>query len=151
MVNHPAECRQAERLPSEPGGPDRRYAESFHSRRVDEFLSQEEFEGLRTARQLTQAWREDYNHHRPHSSLGYVTPEEFATRWADDAENVTDTWLYDAWGTSLIMRDSGFAALIFRALLYANGKSKISLPLPQLFLSRRHFSNTRFTCFHDPK
>jgi len=46
----------------------------------DEFLNQEEFESLRAARQQTQAWREDYNHYRPHSSLGYVTAAEFAAR-----------------------------------------------------------------------
>jgi transposase InsO family protein len=28
------------------------------------------------ARQLGAAWREDYIHHRPHSSLGYLTPAE---------------------------------------------------------------------------
>ena len=56
------------------------YAESFHSKLVDEFLSQEEFESMREARQLTSAWREDYNEHRPHSSLGYPTPSEYAAR-----------------------------------------------------------------------
>lgn len=66
-----------------PGSPwENGYAESFHSRLVDEFLSQEEFDNLRTARRLTQAWKEDYNHHRPHSSLGYLTPVEFAARCA---------------------------------------------------------------------
>lgn len=56
------------------------YAESFHSRLRDEFLAVEEFESLVAARRLTVAWRDDYNHHRPHSSLGYTTPAEFATR-----------------------------------------------------------------------
>ena len=51
------------------------YAESFHSKLVDELLSQEEFESMREAWQLTSAWRKDYNEHRPHSSLGYPTPE----------------------------------------------------------------------------
>ena len=25
-------------------------------------------------------WREEYNHYRPHSSLGYLTPAQFAQR-----------------------------------------------------------------------
>ena len=45
----------------------------------------EVFESLAAARQLTAAWREDYNHHRPHSSLGYLTPAEFAARCAASA------------------------------------------------------------------
>jgi putative transposase len=65
----------------EPGAPwENGYAESFHSRLRDEFLAIEVFENLSAARKLTAAWREDYNHHRPHSSLGYLTPVEFAAR-----------------------------------------------------------------------
>jgi transposase InsO family protein len=64
-----------------PGSPwENGFAESFHSRLRDEFLALEAFESLVTARKLTTAWREDYNYHRPHSSLGYVTPVEFAAR-----------------------------------------------------------------------
>lgn len=64
-----------------PGSPwENGYAESFYSRLRDEFLSQEIFENVIAARQQTSAWREDYNHHRPHSSLGYLTPSEFAAR-----------------------------------------------------------------------
>jgi putative transposase len=63
----------------EPGSPwENGYAESFHSRVRDEFLALEIFDNLRAARELTAAWREDYNHHRPHGSLGYQTPAEFA-------------------------------------------------------------------------
>jgi putative transposase len=66
-----------------PGSPwQNGYVESFHSRLRDEFLSREEFESLSAARRLTLAWREDYNHVRPHSSLGYLTPTEFAARCA---------------------------------------------------------------------
>ena len=69
-----------------PGSPwENGYAESFHSRLRDEFLALEEFENVAAARQLTTAWQEDYNHHRPHSSLGYKTPCEFAARWAASA------------------------------------------------------------------
>lgn len=64
-----------------PGSPwENGYAESFHSKLVDEFLSREQFTVVSQARRLTQAWREDYNHQRPHSSLGYLTPAEYAKR-----------------------------------------------------------------------
>lgn len=64
-----------------PGSPwENGYAESFHSKLRDEFLGLETFESVSAARKQTAAWREDYNHHRPHSSLGYVTPVEFAAR-----------------------------------------------------------------------
>jgi putative transposase len=63
----------------EPGSPwENGYAESFHSRLRDELLDREEFDGLLEARVLGQAWREDYDHHRPHSALDYRTPAEFA-------------------------------------------------------------------------
>ena len=72
-----------ETLYVEPGSPwENGFAESFHSRLRDEFLALEQFENLLVARKLTQAWRDDYNNHRPHGSLGYVTPAEFAARCA---------------------------------------------------------------------
>jgi putative transposase len=33
---------------------------------------------LEDAREKIEAWRQDYNENRPHSSLGKVSPEEFA-------------------------------------------------------------------------
>jgi len=64
-----------------PGSPwENGYAESFHSRVRDEFMSIEEFENLSAARKLTASWKDAYNHVRPHSSLGYATPVEFAAR-----------------------------------------------------------------------
>ena len=65
----------------EPGAPwENGFAESFHSRLRDELLNMHAFTDLREARQLSLAWREDYNHQRPHSSLGYQTPTAFAAR-----------------------------------------------------------------------
>jgi transposase InsO family protein len=70
-----------ETLYIEPGSPwENGFAESFHSRLRDEFLALEVFESLAAARKLAAAWRDDYNHHRPHGSLGYVTPAVFAAR-----------------------------------------------------------------------
>ncbi len=62
-----------------PGSPwENGYVESFHSRFSDELLDREMFYTVREARSLGTSWRLDYNHRRPHSSLGYRTPAEFA-------------------------------------------------------------------------
>jgi len=58
------------------------YAESFNSRFRDELLNAELFADLREAKMLSVMWRNDYNHRRPHSSLGYATPAEFAASLA---------------------------------------------------------------------
>jgi putative transposase len=55
------------------------YAESFHSRLRDEFLDREEFDSVSDARMQAANWRHEYNTERPHSSLDYRTPKEFAT------------------------------------------------------------------------
>lgn len=52
--------------------------ESFNGRLRDECLNASWFLTLADAKQKIEAWREDYNGERPHSSLGYQTPEEFA-------------------------------------------------------------------------
>ncbi len=63
-----------------PGSPwENGYAESFHSRLRDELLNAEVFEGLRDAKALAGHWKNEYNHRRPHSSLGYQTPAAYAT------------------------------------------------------------------------
>jgi transposase InsO family protein len=63
----------------EPGAPwENGYAESFQSRLRDELLNVEEFTTVAEAQTLAAAWRAEYNHRRPHSSLGYRTPAEFA-------------------------------------------------------------------------
>jgi transposase InsO family protein len=62
-----------------PGSPwENAYAESYHARLRDEMLEREEFATLAEARALLEAWREEYNQERPHSALGYQTPEAFA-------------------------------------------------------------------------
>lgn len=57
-------------------------AESFHARLRDELLNLEVFHSARHAQVLLDGWRTFYNSARPHSSLGYLTPDEFAQRWA---------------------------------------------------------------------
>lgn len=63
----------------EPGAPwQNGYAESFNSKLRDELLAVEVFETLRQAAALAMHWRLEYNHRRPHSSLGYRTPAAYA-------------------------------------------------------------------------
>lgn len=54
------------------------HVESFNGRLRDECLNANWFTTLTDARQKIEAWRQDYNEQRPHSSLGYRTPREFA-------------------------------------------------------------------------
>jgi hypothetical protein len=52
--------------------------ESFHGRLREECLHVSWFQNLFDARRKIAAWRTEYNEERPHSSLGYKTPKEFA-------------------------------------------------------------------------
>jgi len=73
-----------ETLYVEPGSPwENGYVESFHSRLRDELLNAEIFDSLRDAKSLAATWKNEYNHRRPHSSLGYRTPATYAASLAD--------------------------------------------------------------------
>jgi putative transposase len=66
----------------EPGSPwQNAWIESFNGRLRDELLNGELFDNLLEARVVIEDWRIDYNTYRPHSSLGNLTPTEFADRW----------------------------------------------------------------------
>ena len=56
--------------------------ESFNGRFRDECLNENWFRALAEARRETESWRRDYNHTRPHGSLGGLPPAEFARQWA---------------------------------------------------------------------
>jgi putative transposase len=65
----------------QPGKPTQNaYIESFNSRFREECLSQHWFASLTHMRSVIENWREDYNHHRPHSSCGYLPPAKFAAQ-----------------------------------------------------------------------
>ena len=69
----------------QPGRPmENGYVESFNGRLRDECLNENWFGDLAEARETIEAWRQDYNQCRPHSALGYRTPEEFAAATAGD-------------------------------------------------------------------
>ncbi len=68
----------------EPGAPwQNAYAESFNGKLRDELLDREVFDDLAHARQLLAEFKDTYNRRRPHSSLGNLTPAEFAATWSD--------------------------------------------------------------------
>jgi putative transposase len=71
--------RQIELVHIQPGRPMQNgRVESFHGKLRDECLRVSWFGNLFEARRKIVAWRGEYNRERPHSSLGYRTPEEFA-------------------------------------------------------------------------
>lgn len=63
------------------------YVESFNGRMRDELLNESLFFGLDHARSAIAEWADDYNHFRPHSSLGYQTPADYAGTIAATGSN----------------------------------------------------------------
>jgi putative transposase len=64
--------------------------ESFHGKLRDECLNANWFPTLMAAQHKVEQWRSAYNQERPHSSLGYLTPMEFADR-APSPPEITHT------------------------------------------------------------
>lgn len=63
----------------EPGKPSQNaFVESFNGKFRDECLNEHWFTTLPAARAIIEAWRLDYNGVRPHSALGYLTPQQYA-------------------------------------------------------------------------
>jgi len=56
------------------------FVESFNGKLRDECLNANQFLSIEDARSKIEAWRMDYNHHRPHSSLGQRSPAEHLER-----------------------------------------------------------------------
>ena len=64
---------------SRPGKPtDNAHIESFNGSLRDECLNINWFLSIDDARSKLEAWRTDYNEFRPHSSLGNLTPRDYA-------------------------------------------------------------------------
>jgi transposase InsO family protein len=65
----------------EPGSPwQNGCVESFNGKARDEFLNMTLFFSAAHARALGEKWKRSYNTERPHSSLEYMTPEEYSIR-----------------------------------------------------------------------
>lgn len=70
----------------EPGKPwQNGVAESFNGKFRDEYLSLEWFRTRAEAKVLIESWRLQFNQVHPHSSLGYLTPNEFVVQGASSA------------------------------------------------------------------
>jgi putative transposase len=66
---------------SDPGKPWQNGSdESFNGKFRDECLSVEWFRNRAEAKVIIESWRKHYNAVRPHSSLAYMTPEEFKSK-----------------------------------------------------------------------
>ena len=62
----------------EPGKPAQNaFNESFNGRLRDECLNESVFHNIHHARAVIESWVQHYNQERPHSSLGYLTPDEY--------------------------------------------------------------------------
>jgi putative transposase len=83
VLNAWAHDRGVEHVFTDPGCPTQNgYIESFNGKLRDECLNQNWFSNLYEARDIIEQWRMEYNHLRPHSSLGNLTPEEYAAKLA---------------------------------------------------------------------
>ena len=72
-----------------PGKPmENGFVESFNGRFRDECLNENWFKTLKNARDKIEAWREEYNSCRPHSSLGMKTPQEFSRLFPQENQGV---------------------------------------------------------------
>jgi putative transposase len=68
----------------DPGKPmQNAFREGFQSRLRDECLNQQWFISIPDAKRMLAEYREHYNTHRPHSTLKYLTPREFAQKCWD--------------------------------------------------------------------
>ena len=69
----------------DPGKPvQNAYIESFNGKFREECLDAHWFKNLSDARSTIEAWRNEYNNFRPHSSLGNLTPAEYALKLIDN-------------------------------------------------------------------
>jgi len=60
------------------------YMESFLGKFRDECLNREVFRNGKEAQIIGEGWRQEYNDYRPHSSLGNLTPSEFARQYYEE-------------------------------------------------------------------
>ena len=62
---------------------------SFHKTFKKEYIWPREFADIQEAKEVMLTAFDDYNHHRIHSALEYLTPSEFAMRYMQGSEGAT--------------------------------------------------------------
>jgi len=81
VLNAWSHDHKVEHIFTDPGCPTQNgYIESFNGKLRDECLNQNWFANLSEAKKIIEEWRLEYNKLRPHSSLGNLTPEEYALK-----------------------------------------------------------------------
>src|SRR5260370_3725331 len=107
------------------------YIESFNGKFRDECLNENWFLDLADARQKIAACKWDYNHVRPHSALGYLTPMEFVKSWAATGyvKDVSESSLENASRFPLSHSLDGDGNQLRSAMLETQNREKVSLSL----------------------
>ena len=86
-----------------PGKPQQNaFIESFNGKLRDELLNESLFTSIDQARNLLAAWKHDYNHNRPHSKLGWLTPSEYAQSAAPAKAMATGAAILDVYAPMAI-------------------------------------------------
>lgn len=113
-----------------PGKPQQNgFMESFNGKLRDECLNEHAFSSLVEARRIIEAWRIDYNAMRPHSSLGYLTPEEFAASWraAHQSENQPDAASRPATGRAAALHGASAPRPVARTPAAGQTENRLNL------------------------
>ena len=98
-----------------PGKPQQNgFIESFNGKLRDEHLNATAFTTLHQARAELATWRNDYNHHRPHSGLGWLTPSEFAKTATSAQAKAMDAALLDVYAPMAFALSAQKAIIINR-------------------------------------
>jgi putative transposase len=76
----------------EPGRPwENPFIEGFIGTLKREYLDRYLFDTVAEAQHLVEQWREEYSRHRPHSSLAYLTPVDYARQYQASVISLTPT------------------------------------------------------------
>ena len=103
-----------------PGKPQQNgFIESFNGKLRDEKLNDTLFSTLHQVRVELATWRNDYNHHRTHSGLGWLTPSEFAKSVTSKKAMAMDAAILDVYAPMAIASPAQQGILNHRSELKA--------------------------------